>query len=367
MYFICKENLLNFCCKLFAKCFIMLIMNNYITQRDLISNQKLRTIVAKLPEYCTDYFISIEQTTSPLTRLNYATDLTVFYYFLSKEILNIDIKNISIDCLNNVKAKDIELFLSYLTYFEKDGQTFQNSDKGKARKLSSVRSLFKYLYKNNQITQDETAKVKTPKIHSKPIIHLDPNEVAQLLNQTEAPSQLTERQVAFNKKTKIRDLAMLSLFLGTGIRVSECVGLNIKDIDFDNNAFKITRKGGNQTILYFSDEVKEPLIDWVNQRTIWLEDNNDEQALFLSLQKKRITVRAVEKLVKKYSECASPLKKITPHKLRSTYGTSLYQETGDIYVVAEVLGHKDVNTTKKHYASMSEEIKRSVAGKVKLR
>ena len=92
-----------------------------------------------------------------------------------------------------------------------------------------------------------------------------------------------------------------------------------------------------------------------------------ETALFLSLQKKRISVRAVEKLVKKYSECSTPLKKITPHKLRSTYGTALYEQTGDIYVVAEVLGHKDVNTTKKHYASISDNIKRSVANKVKLR
>ena len=105
----------------------------------------------------------------------------------------------------------------------------------------------------------------------------------------------------------------------------------------------------------------------MEERTIWLGEKNIETALFLSLQKKRICIRAVQKLVKKYSACASPLKKITPHKLRSTFGTSLYQETGDIYVVAEVLGHKDVNTTKKHYASMNDERKRAAANKVKLR
>ena len=157
------------------------------------------------------------------------------------------------------------------------------------------------------------------------------------------------------------------MFLGTGIRVSECVGLNLNDVDFENNAFKITRKGGNQTILYFNDEVKIPLIAWIEERRLWLGEKSNEPALFLSLQKKRICVRAVQKLVKKYSATASPLKKITPHKLRSTFGTSLYQETGDIYVVAEVLGHKDVNTTKKHYASMNDERKRNAANKVKLR
>lgn len=92
-----------------------------------------------------------------------------------------------------------------------------------------------------------------------------------------------------------------------------------------------------------------------------------EHALFLSLKKNRISIRAVENLVKKYSRIIAPLKKISPHKLRSTYGTQLYRETKDIYVVADVLGHKDVNTTKKHYAAISEDIRRSVAGKVKLR
>ena len=332
-------------------------MSNYILDRNRISNQKLREIVGKLPEFCVDYFIGIEQVTSPLTRLNYATDLNIFFTYLANELLFKDISIISLADINALKAKDIEFFLSYLTYFEKDGKTYQNGERGKARKLSSIRSFFKYLYNNNLISQDESSKVRTPKIHTKPIVHLESNEVATLLNEVETPSELSLRQVAFNKHTRTRDIAMLSLFLGTGI----------KDVDFENNAFKITRKGGNQTILYFSDEVKQPLLMWVKERVSWLDDNSTETALFLSLQKKRISVRAVEKLVKKYSECASPLKKITPHKLRSTYGTALYEETGDIYVVAEVLGHKDVNTTKKHYASISNDIKRSVAGKVKLR
>lgn len=342
-------------------------MSNYIVERNRINNEKLRKIVSNLPDFCVEYFINIEQTSSPLTRLNYASDLNIFFYFLSSEILFMPTQNISLADINKIKSRDIDLFLSYITDFEKDGIRYENGERGKARKLSSVRSLFKYLYRTNQISQDESSKVKTPKIHTKPIVYLEPNEVVNLLNEAENPIELNERQIAFNKKTRIRDVAMLSLFLGTGIRVSECVGLNIKDIDLDNNAFKITRKGGNQTILYFSDEIKEPLIEWIKEREFWLDPASNETALFLSLQKKRICVRAVEKLVKKYSECASPLKKITPHKLRSTYGTSLYEQTGDIYIVAEVLGHKDVNTTKKHYASISDERKRSVVGKVKLR
>ena len=341
-------------------------MGNFIAERNRISNEKLRILVANLPDFCVDYFIGIENNTTSLTRLNYAQDLNIFFDFLSSEIIFKPITEISLTDINCIKAKDIELFLSYLSYYKKNGTTYQNGERGKARKLASIKSLFRYLYNRDCITQDVSSKVKTPKQHTKPIIYLESNEVSELLNQVESPTFLSKTQIAFNKHTVTRDTAIISLFLGTGIRVSECVGLNVKDIDLDNNAFQITRKGGNQAILYFGNEIKEPLVAWLNERKHWLNDSN-ETALFLSLQKKRISVRAVEKLVKKYSETASPLKKITPHKLRSTYGTALYRETGDIYIVAEVLGHKDVNTTKKHYTSISENIRKSVAGKVKLR
>ena len=155
--------------------------------------------------------------------------------------------------------------------------------------------------------------------------------------------------------------------MGTGIRISELVGLNNEDIDFTTNSFKVIRKGGNQAILYFSEEVADALAQYLAYKE---EDKNtpeNEHALFLSIKMHRISIRAVENLVKKYSRIVSPLKKISPHKLRSTYGTQLYRETKDIYVVADVLGHKDVNTTRKHYAAISEDIRRNVADKVKLR
>ena len=89
--------------------------------------------------------------------------------------------------------------------------------------------------------------------------------------------------------------------------------------------------------------------------------------MFLSMRNTRLTTRAVENIIKKYAKVAVPLKKITPHKLRSTFGTELYRSTGDIYIVADVLGHKDVNTTKQHYAALSEDIRREASRKVKLR
>ena len=187
------------------------------------------------------------------------------------------------------------------------------------------------------------------------------------MDSVEDGSGLTARQKSFHQKTKLRDVAMLTMFLGTGIRISECVGLNVSDVDLENKAFTVTRKGGKQAVLYFGDEVQEALAAYLEERFSDENNSDNEPALFLSLQKKRISTRAVEDLVKKYSRIVTPLKHITPHKLRSTFGTNLYRETGDIYVVAEVLGHNDVNTTKKHYADSSDEIRRNAVKNIVLR
>ena len=155
--------------------------------------------------------------------------------------------------------------------------------------------------------------------------------------------------------------------------MSELVGLNKEDFRFDNNSFLVTRKGGNKSILYFSQEVKTALSEYLE----WLEEMKKSNtpfgkkvrmtnAMFVSNHGTRYSVRGIQMLVKKYSQIATPLKHITPHKLRSTFGTALYRETQDIYVVADVLGHSDVNTTKKHYAQMSEDIRKKAANAVTL-
>ena len=206
-----------------------------------------------------------------------------------------------------------------------------------------------------------------PKLHDKEIVRLDPNEVAILLDQVEDGTKMTKSQMKFHDKTKVRDLALLTLLLGTGIRVSECVGLDISDVDFDNLAIKVRRKGGYEDVVYFGEEVEEALLSYLDQRKHMIPMSGHEDALFLSLQNRRMAVRSVENLVKKYASLVTTTKKITPHKLRSTYGTTLYQETGDIYLVADVLGHTDVNTTRQHYAAMKDDHQRKAAKTVKLR
>lgn len=335
---------------------------NYFDERNKKNTLKLRELREQLPPMCSEFFVGVENRTTPLTRLGYAQDLRVFFAYLLTNVKlfkGISISDFGFRELELVNQSHIEGFLEYLSYYKFGGKEYSNDERGKSRKLSSVRSFFKYFFNKGKISSNVASKVATPKMHDKEIIRLEVDEVAKLLDAVEDGNKLTERQQSYHEHTKLRDLAMITLLLGTGIRVSECVGLNISDLDFKNSAFTVTRKGGNRTILYFSDEVALSLRQYLQDDRLMVETDSD--ALFLSLQKKRMTVRAAELIVKKYSKIVTPLKKITPHKLRSTFGTNLYHETQDIYVVAEVLGHKDVNTTKKHYAATSDEIKRNAA------
>ena len=345
--------------------------SNYFVERNNDNILKIRQIKKNdLPDFCSEFFLGIEPTTTPLTRLGYARDLKVFFNFLSLELPKFAGKNpkdFALGDLDKLTATDIEEYLGYLTLYKFEGKTFQNGEKARLRKLSAVRKMLKYFFKKNFITSNVSEKIDSPKQHQGEIIRLEVDEVARLLDLSEDGSKFTRNQRAFHKHTKSRDYAMLSLFLGTGIRISECVGLNIEDIDFETNSFRITRKGGNRVVLYFNDEVASALKEYLLVRLNNKDVDPEERALFLSLQNKRISCRAVEKLVKKYALAIAPLKHITPHKLRSTFGTNLYRETQDIYVVADVLGHKDVNTTRKHYAAISEDIRRNAASKVKLR
>ena len=343
---------------------------SYFNERNYKNTVALRKVLHELPEFCYDFFTGIENRTSALTRLNYGYDLRIFFEFMFNETNAFNGKNINTlepEDLNNVKAQHIERFLSYLSSYEdKDGELKTNSERGKSRKLSTIRAFFKYFYQKEMISQNVASKVPTPKLHDKNIIRLERDEIPKFLDEVDSGDDLSGHAKGFHKITRRRDLAMLTLLLGTGMRVSECVGLNVDDVDFKTNALKITRKGGNQVVLYFSDEVKVALFDYIEERNQnpYLKT---EPALFVSLQNKRITPRAVQKLVKKYAEIVTPLNHITPHKLRSTYGTELYRQTGDIYIVADVLGHKDVNTTKKHYAAITEDIRKKAADKVHLR
>lgn len=343
---------------------------SYHDKVNIENSTKLRELIVGLPRFSKDFFRGIEPTTSSNTRIAYAYDLGVFFEFLSVTNLSlrgIEISDYKIDILEKISPVDIEEYLEYLSYYEDKDIHRINSASGKKRKLTSLRSFYNYFYKREQITKNPSILVDLPRIQEKEIIKLEIDEIALLLDAIEEGTNITKGQKRYHDKTKLRDLALVTLLLGTGIRVSECVGLDINDVDFELNGIKITRKGGNEVVIYFGDEVCVALINYMEERKNLITKEGHENALFLSLQMRRMSVRSIENMVKKYASTVTKLKNITPHKLRSTYGTRLYQETGDIYLVADVLGHSDVNTTKRHYAAIEDNRRRSVANMVKLR
>ncbi|MBQ9990710.1 MAG: tyrosine-type recombinase/integrase [Lachnospiraceae bacterium] len=336
--------------------------------------QKLRDMLDTLPPFCRQFFRGVDNIYGSRTKIAYAYDLGIFFEFIHayhKKGKTMEITDYPLEFLDDISREDIEEYMDYLSLYTREkaegNEDVTNEERGKSRKLASLRSFYNYFFRNEMIKTNSPSLVSMPKLHAKEIVRLDPNEVAILLDQVEEGTKLTKKQAEYHAKTKIRDLAILTLMLGTGIRVSECVGLDLQDVDFDNMGIKVRRKGGYEDVVYFGGEVELALLDYLEQRERIIPQTGHEDALFLSLQNRRLTVRSIEKLVKKYAGLVTSLKKITPHKLRSTYGTNLYQETGDIYLVADVLGHKDVNTTRRHYAAMKDESKRKAAKQVKLR
>lgn len=348
--------------------------SNVQTYHQSTSNQntvKLRELLKTMPSFCRDYFRGIEPTTTAKTRIGYGYDIRTFFRFLLSEnpsFKNAQMTDICLGDLDQLQPVDIEEYLEYLKYYTYDGQVFTNDERGIKRKFASLRSFFLYYQKRDLLRHNPTVVVDMPKLHDREIIRLDADEVSDLLELVEhGGDHLSGMKKVYYEKNKQRNIAIFTLFLGTGIRVSECVGLDIEDVDFKNNRIRIIRKGGKEEYVYFGEEVANALKSYITEERVHVKPREGhEHALFYSIQKRRISVQAIENLVNEYTSQITSFKHITPHKLRSTYGTALYQQTGDIYLVAEVLGHNDVNTTRKHYAAMDDEQKRSAADAVTL-
>lgn len=342
----------------------------YAEQQNIKYTKKLNELLKILPPFCTEYFNSLEYSKQPRTKIAYAMDIKGFFEFLINEYpqyKNYKISDFTERDIEKLRGQDISDYLRYVKLYNKNGYEVSNSERAAKRKLCSLRRFYAYYYRYELINANPTLKVDMPKIHDKAITRLDINEVAEFLDNVESGNKLTDNQLKRHDKLKCRDLALLTLMLGTGIRVSECVGLDINDVDFDNDRIKVVRKGGSESFVYFGDEVRNALLDYMEERKNLTTEPGHENALFISAKNKRLCVRSVELLVKKYASTVTTVKHITPHKLRSTYGTNLYQASKDIYLVADVLGHKDVNTTRRHYAEIVDENKRSARNIVRLR
>ena len=238
----------------------------------MYGSKSFAVISNELPPCCADFFRSIEPTTSVLTRLNYAYDLRLFFEYISVQkegsFSTLSIHEYRDSMLQEIKTMDIERFLEHLNlYVDEDGRTRENGNAGKARKVSSLKSFFKYLYRSDRIGENIMEKIEMPKVHEKgdhtPLSRMR-WQTCWTLWKTARISQRHRRGIT--KRQKQGDVALLTLLLGTGIRVSELVGLDMNNFDFSANSFLVTRKGGARVVLYFGFEVEKAVRDYVQER-----------------------------------------------------------------------------------------------------
>lgn len=249
---------------------------DYVEQINLENKRKLQILLKELPKFCSDFFRYLDtRNTSSRTRLSYGYDIRLFFEFIQENnpvYRKMSMHDIPLKVLDEMTPVDIEEYLSYLSYYEKEnGHAITNGEKGKSRKLSALRTMYNYYFKKEFIKTNAPSMIETPKKHKENIIRLDKDEVAELISVVESGNSLTARQLAAHQKTKYRDIAILTLLLGTGIRVSECVGLDVSDISFKNKGMRVVRKGGNESMIYFGDEVADALLDYLETERPLLE------------------------------------------------------------------------------------------------
>lgn len=315
---------------------------------------KANSLMEKLPGYVKNYIRAIHNRTSPRTNYEYVKDIQMFLSYVKDRY---DLEEVSLEFLQDLPKNVYEDYFEYLEHYENDLGEVTNGRRSLSRKMSALKAFFKYLYTNELINTYEISKIPQPKVPKKEIIKMDKAETSDFLNAVKGNAPMTKKQREYHDLQEKRDLAIVYLMLSSGIRVSECSELDLTDVDLNKACVYITRKGGNEAIVYFSDEASAYLSDYIDWRKSYEKVDKDEKALFLSSRNTRLSVRSIEVIIKKYAASSLPGKHITPHKLRATYATQLYEETGDIYLVAESLGHKDVSTTKNHYANLSDKRK----------
>lgn len=325
--------------------------SNYRKEQKARNEEMLKAILKKLPHYASEFINAKNFYLSTLTRLGYARDLELFFKWLvavNPVLKNSSPSTVPIDVLGSLKPQDINEYMAYIGSYEINGRLYTNNSAGKRRKLASVRELYKYLCKYGSIRQNPAVLVDTPKDeYKKEIRALDKDEKRLIL------SSIDNKKNKSNNKA-IRDRAIITVFLGTGIRVSELVGLNLDDVNMKQSVLSVIAKGGKYSHHFFNNEVWNALDEYLEIRGNF-HPADGEEALFLSKLGKRLGVRSVELMVEGYSSTAFGSKNnaISPHKLRSTYGTDLYAMTGDIALVSDNLGHADISTTKRYYAKQN--------------
>ena len=333
-----------------------------------------QAIESELPNFMRSYFSYLKGNVLPQTRLAYLHDVLFFFNYLINEtdLTQAKVpKKITLEEMNNIESADVNLFIDYArNYVVDNGETvtiYENSNKTIARKKSSISVMFKQLYRDGLIENNITDgfdPIRVPKPGEREIKALQDDEVMIMLDAVTSGTGLTPHERSYWEKTKLRDKAILIVFLTYGLRLSELQQLNVSSFNFSRGEFKIYRKRDKESIMPLNRSVEMVITDYLkNERgNIVAQNDSAEDALFLSLQGKRMTERAIRELVKKYTSIAlntSRKSGYSPHKLRATAATSLIGRGNSIFDVQALLDHEQVTTTQL-YASHKMNVKRDL-------
>ena len=332
------------------------------------------SIEKELPKFLRGYFAYLKGNVLPMTRLAYLHDIKFFFNYLMEETdltRAKDLTQITAEDLNGVQAVDVNMFIDYCRKYKVETKNavymYENANKTLARKKSSVSVLFKYLYRDGLIEKNITDgfdPIRVPKPGEKEIKALQDDEVMIMLDAVTSGTGLTAHERSYWEKTRLRDKAILILFLTYGLRLSELQQLNVSSFNFSRGEFKIYRKRGKESIMPLNISATEVVRDYIDRERPHEEKIQDghTDALFLSLQGRRMTERQIRDLVKKYTSIALNTSRkagYSPHKLRATAATSLIGRGNSIYDVAALLDHEQVTTTQL-YARQKVNVKRDL-------
>ena len=326
-------------------------------EHKIVVEKKIQEIIKEYPSYIKKFYYSLNSKTH-MTKLRYIMNVIRFLNYYG------DGNTVKESELNNIEAFDIDSYMQSINYIEDNGVVKELSPSTKACIYSSINAFMTFLKYNKYILENpfEVTKIERPKIQENDVVFLTPEEVKKVENAI-LEGVGNARSKGKQKNWKYRDMLLFRIPVVNGLRVTALSEINISDINFKRNTIKVTEKGNVTKEVYIDDKTKDYIIKWMCDRKDILDGFNDCNALFISNRKERMSVSSIGDVIEKYTQAVIKDKHITPHKLRSTCGTNIYQHTKDIYLVASVLGHKSTSPTKR-YAKIFDEDKQNAINAV---
>lgn len=335
-------------------------MNGRQEHQEYIEKTINKKLVNK-PQYLIDYSKTFGDKTA-CTKKAYLNFVIDFLNYLKIE-LNYNI--IDVNCFKNVKTSTINGYSEYTRYKNIKNTKIEKGESIRAVQIYAIKNFFDFLYNDGYIEHNPSINVSIPKVKNNiQIVALNEEEV-DILKQNIINGFGSNKAKKRQFPWKNRDLSIVMIGLVTGLRVESIVEINLSDINFQQYSINVIEKGNVSRTCFIGEKTMKILNNWIEDRNKILNGQQCD-ALFISSIKKnnlfvRITTSGVRKLIDKYTKNID--KHITPHKLRSTCATTTYKHTGDIYLTASVLGHKNIQNTRR-YAMVADSERITAASKL---